>query len=466
MWLSDFQSLYACGMSDSDAGNTWKGWNEGQFQAHFIYTGVAESIFMIFPDGTTMLLDCGDHNAIGRGKLAVPVLPNGNRHAGEWIARYVERVNPHGRDVDYMMLSHYHSDHGGSETFYADQTTYGGKPYIISGFSQAAQTLNFGKCFDRCWPDYSDPIPLLDDEEKLLTHMSRFYDYMQAERGMAMEKFRVGAWNQVKLLHSPEDYPAWSVFNICGNGRIASADGHVTNLYSDYIENSNPTTLNENGMSLGMVISYGPFRLFTAGDFSDSWNLADGSTYEIENSLADVCPQVDVAKINHHGHYSMPQKLIAALRAKVYVSCVWDQLHDVAPVMERLADRSIYPGDRVICPGIFPRERVDEDAGKAFLRDIQAAAFTGGHIVLNVEKGGRRYSITYLSADDESMTQKSVLRFTTASKPEFVSGIDNVRAGSRVNAANKKVFNIEGMEIPADKAKGIVITGGKKKLVM
>ncbi len=35
----------------------WPGWRSGEFQAHFIHTGVAESVFFVFPDSTTMLLD-------------------------------------------------------------------------------------------------------------------------------------------------------------------------------------------------------------------------------------------------------------------------------------------------------------------------------------------------------------------------------------------------------------------------
>ena len=78
--LLDWEKAFAAGKTDPQVGKAWKGWKKGHFQVHFIYTGVAESMFMIFPDGTSMLLDCGDHNAIGRGKLAVPVLPDGSRH--------------------------------------------------------------------------------------------------------------------------------------------------------------------------------------------------------------------------------------------------------------------------------------------------------------------------------------------------------------------------------------------------
>ncbi|MBQ8060956.1 MAG: MBL fold metallo-hydrolase [Bacteroidales bacterium] len=408
--MFDWEKAFAAGASAPEVGKAWKGWKPGHFQAHFIYTGVAESIFMIFPDGTTMLLDCGDHNAIGRGKLAVPVLPNPDKHSGEWIARYIKRVNPNGRKVDYMMLSHYHTDHGGSNSFYADKVTRAGGDYIMSGFSQAAEYLDFSKAFDRCWPDYNDPIPLVERSANNVVHMRNFYDYMIRHRGMTVEKFRVGATDQVSMLRSPGKYPEFSIRNICGNGRIAAQDGRIIDLYADR-KKDNPGYFNENGMSIGMIISYGPFKFYTAGDFSDSWKLPDGSTFQIEDAIAEVCPKVSVAKINHHGHYSMPEKLLGALQAKVYVSCVWDQLHNVAPVMERIADRSIYPGDRIVCPGVFPKERREEDAGKAWLDVINTSSFDGGHVVLDVPKGGKDYSITYLTAADESMKVLSVMNF-------------------------------------------------------
>lgn len=412
--LIDFQEAFARGAKDPLAGRPWPGWRKGQFQVHFIYTGVAESMFMIFPDATTMLLDCGDHNAVGRGKLAVPVLPSPDRHAGEWIARYVLRVNPRGSDVDYMMLSHYHSDHGGHEGFYASREVRDGREYALSGFSQAAEWLTFRKAFDRCWPSYDDPIPLLDHRAAdCVEQMRRFYIYMARHRGLQVEKFRLGETNQVAMLHRPGAYPQFSVFNLCANGRIASPDGQVTDLYRQLKEKENPWRLNENGMSLGMIISYGPFRFFTAGDFSDRFRQPDGTTMDIEEQLARVCPPVSVAKLNHHGHYSMPAQLVSALRARVYVSCVWDQLHNVDPVMARLSDRSLYPGERLLCPGIMPAERRAEDAGQPWLQDVAPASFDGGHVVLNVEKGGRDYSISYLTAADESMTVKSVMHFKT-----------------------------------------------------
>ena len=414
--LADWQTAYARGTKDPLVGLPWPGWKPGQMQIHFIYTGVAESAFYILPDGTTLLLDCGDHNAIGRGRLAVPVLPSPERHSGEWIARYVQRVNPHGSDVDYMMLSHYHNDHGGSATFHAGIMDCDGQQLALSGFAQAAQTLNFHTAFDRCWPYYTDPIPLLDHKSAdNVDHMRRFYAYMHEHRGLQIQKFRVGATNQVALLHTPERYPQFSIRNICGNGRIATPDGRIIDLYEQR-KRENPEVLNENGMSLGMLISYGPFRFYTAGDFSDTIRLSDGTKTAIEDRLADVLGPVNVAKVNHHGHYSMPARLVSALQAQVYVSCVWDQLHNVSPVMERLSDRSLYPGPRILCPGIMPAERRAEDAGQPWLNDVERASFEGGHVVLCVERGGKRYSVSYLTAADESMTVRSVMHFRSDRK--------------------------------------------------
>lgn len=401
-----WDEAFALGTKAPEVGKAWKGWKKGHFQVHFIYTGVAESMFMIFPDGTTMLLDCGDHNAVGRGKLAVPVLPSPDRHAGEWIARYVQRVNPRGDKVDLMMLSHYHSDHAGGYGFYADKVIRDGKDYYLSGFSHAAEWLSFGKAFDRGWPLNDELIPKSEDS---FEQMKDFYSYMTKHRGLEVEKFREGAIDQVKMVHNPGKYPDFSIRNICANGRIAYPDGRIRDLYVD--RKKKDLNFNENGMSLGMIISYGPFKFYTAGDFSDNWRMPDGTVHEIEDDIAEVCEKVSVAKINHHGHYSMTRKLLKVLQARVYVSCVWDQLHNVAPVMERIADQSIYPGERIVCPGIFPKERRQEDAGKEWLGIIHKDSFSGGHIVLDVPKGGKEYSITYLTAEDESMKVLSVMNF-------------------------------------------------------
>ena len=410
--LADWESAFAAGCLNARAGKPWQGWKEGQFQIHFIYTGVAESMFLIFPDGTTMLLDCGDFDALARGEKAVPLLPSAERHSGEWIARYVTRVNPAVTDVDYMLLTHYHNDHAGSDRSYAEKQIRDGEEYCLSGFSQAAETLNFRKAIDRCWPDYDDPLPnaTAGGDPDTVAHMKRFYSYMQKHRGLQIEKFRLGATDQIVQLHNPSKFPQFQVRNICANGRIAAEDGTVTDLFEAY-KTKNPKKLNENAMSLGLVFRYGGFRFYTAGHFSAGFQEPDGTRRFIEDDLAGVCSHVNVAKVNHHGHNSMSRKLVAALSPQVWVSCVWDQLHNLPGTMELLSDRSIYPGNRIICPTIMPAERRAKDGNPEWMKDVAPESFEGGHVVVNVEKSGRRYSVSWLTAQDESMTVRSTLDF-------------------------------------------------------
>ena len=80
-------------------------------------------------------------------------------------------------------------------------------------------------------------------------------------------------------------------------------------------------------MSLGVIFTYGDFKFYTAGDFSDGWNLPNGERFEIEDAIATWLSGRVSAKINHHGHKSMTDKLVAALRPRVVVNNVWDQLH-------------------------------------------------------------------------------------------------------------------------------------------
>ena len=54
----------------------------------------------------------------------------------------------------------------------------------------------------------------------------------------------------------------------------------------------------------------------------------------------------------------MTDKLVAALRPRVFVNNVWDQLHTLPSVMERFYNRNLYPGERIVCPTVFPSDRL------------------------------------------------------------------------------------------------------------
>ena len=399
-WSALLARTFAAGAKHPSAGHRLAPWRKGHFQIHFIYTGVTESTFLIYPDGTSLLIDCGDIPAHKRGKYAVPILPGLERHAGEWIARYILRVNPHREKVDYMLLTHYHSDHGGGRLNHAGLAPNG--EYYLSGFGQAMEWLSFGKAIDRAWPTFDDPLPRRpEDDSWMLEHIRGVYRELE-RRGTVVERFQLKkGFGQIRPVHG--DAGDFGIRPLCANGRILMPDGTVRDLYADFIARTGTRSVNENAMSIGMKFTYGPFGFYTAGDFEDLQHQSDGSVWEIEEAMAETVGQTTVAKVDHHGNKSMCEKLVSALRSQVYVGCVWDWFHVDDATMTRLADRSLYGGGRLLCPGILTKERRVRDAERAWLKDVPAACFEGAHVVVDVDPGGKKFSVSLVSAADESM---------------------------------------------------------------
>lgn len=400
--------------ADPCVGKPYEKWQPGHFQIHAIYTGCGEQQFIIFPDGTTMLLDCGDGAAMTRGVLAVPILPREPyRLGGDWVSRYIQRVNPNGREIDYMVLTHWHGDHGGTPSWCTAETSrkvnWWSIPYKRSGFGIVIEDMKFNVAVDRGYPTYDDPIAQTVPGGTM-PHWQNIIKYIARRDKTRREKFRLGATDQFRALRG--EAKDFSVFNICANGKVAFPDGHVVDCYAESLARTpKPTYLNENGMSLGMIFTYGKFKYYTAGDFSDRWKRADGTVCEIEDTMAEAVPPCSVAKVNHHGCGGSPRKIVAALRPKVWLSCIWDAHHNQASVMARLADRGIYPGDRLICPTVFPAYRQKQDAGRGWLKDVAPEAFDAGHVVIDVPPGGETFSVSYLTAEDESMRVRACYDF-------------------------------------------------------
>lgn len=407
--------LVAAGAIRANAqdGNVLPKWREGEFQVHFIYAGSSESVFLIFPDGTTMLVDVGDYDVGGNWQYRNPVDPMGGRGPGKFTADYIKKVNPNGNKVDYWMLTHWHADHGGCETSYSRREERDGEIWFSGGLAELIDHIEFGKGFDRCWPNLNDPFTVKDTSVRQFAQIARTYRYLERHTGLKIEKFRVGADDQIRMLRNPDAYPDFRILNICGNGVIRTRDGGTKNLYKDFVpRNDADVWRRENGLSLGFLASYGGFRLYTAGDFQDFWKNPDGSTFQTEDALAAEIGRVDVAKTNHHASDSMTSALVKALAAKVWVTSSVSYYSNWPTTMERLADRSIYPGERLICPTYYHlRERIAEMGEEKAKRDVAPESFDGGHVVVTVPRGGTEYAVTYLEPDD-SLRVKSVRKFT------------------------------------------------------
>ncbi len=381
-------------------------WEKGHFRINVLFTGKSETSFLVFPDSTSMLIDCGDYEY--RGPKAVKQLPDASRRAGEWTARYVLDQNPNGKMVDYFMLSHYHSDHAGALPFSVGRSANG--KFSLSGIGQAMEFLDFGKFIDRSWPDVNDPAPRPDNfDDWTIKHIKEVY--AEAERrGIKVEKFRLEKGSdQIRLLHG--GCAGFGVTPLCANGLLLRRDGTVFDLGTLDGGKRPRSKFDENAFSIGLIFSLGAFRYFTAGDFSIGVKGMDGAPLDVEAALARECLQVDVAKVNHHGHHSMPVSLVKALRARVVLAGIWDHGHMNRPTMRRFA---VADWPCLYAPGLFPEKRLKEDFAEPWRKDLAPESFEGAHAVIDVAPDGESYRLMMVSAADESRRIIGAYDFKTA----------------------------------------------------
>ena len=398
-------ALLSCSQNEK-VGDTYRGWREGEMDIHHIYTGRGESSFIIMPDATTMLIDVGDHDpTYEQYPLMTEPMPDRERRAGEYVARYVERVNPGVTEVDYLMLSHYHNDHMGDATLPAAMTEGRLPNYRLTGIAETGEYLAFGMLYERAWPDYSYPIPV-NTTDIHINNFLAFSKYHQEEFDMQQEAFEVGALNQIALKHNAAKYPTFSIRNLAANAEVWTGEEEQTIRYADLHPDPTSGSINENTLSMAVRFDYGPFSYYSGGDVSGSLKNEQGEYVNIETKVGEACGEVDVCKANHHSYKdAMPADFLRAVRAKNYILNVWDQQHTQPELLERMvSEQPAHDGYKVLSGYISQAMRKD------FENEQWASGICpeDGHIVIKAYKGGRKYKIYRLSARDENMTIQAI----------------------------------------------------------
>jgi len=129
-----------------------------------------------------------------------------------------------------------------------------------------------------------------------------------------------------------------------GSKRTTITDGQIIDLGGGaqakcIAVNGNgvPGASNENDLSVALVISFGNFDYFTAGDLSGE---TTSSYTDIETSVAPEVGDIEVCKVNHHGSgYSTNQYFLNTIKPEVSVFTVGDNSysHPAQEVIDRLA---------------------------------------------------------------------------------------------------------------------------------
>lgn len=396
-------------------GEVLPAWTEGTLDVHSISTGRGESYLYIFPDGTTLIVDAA-------GALLTPELcaqqgiagpldfkPNGNISSAKVIADYVEHFNPNGKVVDYWMNSHFDTDHMGNfpETYAATSSLSasiqkhpeGG--FYLNGINELGTLLDFKKIIDR---GYTTPVNR--STEKRFKDYIKFLDWTKKTKGTVYEEANVGHADQVVMTHNPSKYNDFSIRILCGGGKYWTGTGENWKANYPTKADGSPDVATikaddpkENVYSVGFMLSFGKFDLFTAGDLQYNGRTAT-PWFDSEKPLIPVVKQVEVMKACHHGtsNTNSPE-LLKVLAPSTLLISPW---RTVQPNPETLARfKAVNQNVNMFTTGV-------ETQNKALLNDISSSMKSwGGHIVVRVAPNGE-YKVYVLDDNNQQYKVKSI----------------------------------------------------------
>lgn len=380
-------------------------WQEGFLDIHHISTGRGNATFLVFPDGTTMLIDAGDMTDT-RPRIVSPRnsarKPNASRSTAAWIVDYIRQFAPQASKnaLDYALITHFHGDHYGE--WDEKRTLANNGAYTLQGITEVGDLLPIRTLIDRGF-DYPIAIRSAEFQEQMkgrdltalrtLQEYWKFIDY-QSLKGMSHQTLQPGVANQIILKHNPKGFPAFSIRNLSANGRIWTGyeEGQTFDLFQ---KGQYP---GENPLSLCLKISYGPFDYFTGGDISGMEPLGAADFNSVEAHLAPVVGPVDVATLNHHGNRdSQSPYFVRTLRPRVWIQQVWSSDHPGEEVLRRITSTTLYPGER----DLFATDMLESNELVIGERIENSYKSRHGHVVVRVYTGGQKYKVFILEDGSE-----------------------------------------------------------------
>jgi glyoxylase-like metal-dependent hydrolase (beta-lactamase superfamily II) len=348
-------------------------WTRGTLDFHQISTGRGNAALVVFPDGTTMLVDAG---AAGDGQAMADTdpRPNATRTAGAWIADYL--LSQGITRLDYMVLTHYHADH-------------------IGGINDVAARIPITTVIDRG----REYLPPADDDPAFKTYRA----FLQARRarGTASEAIRVGRADQIVLRRDRAAFPGVEVRNVAANGEVWSGRGdEVTRIFPPLASLSADDRPSENMCSIGLRLRDGRFDLFTGGDMPGVPDAGAPAWQSVESAVARAIGPTDVHVANHHGSIDPESGIfLSALRSAVIILPSWSPTHPSQDALKRMMASRLYPGPHDIFATVL---RAPTKASIGARADQLKADH--GHIVVRVAPGGDSYRVYVLDDATEART--------------------------------------------------------------
>jgi hypothetical protein len=396
--VSALSAIGAQEVQDDVIGQPLTPWSEGALDIHHISTGKGNATFVIFPDGTTLLVDAG------ASTIPIPYAtarPDDSRRPGEWIARYIEHFHPGPSPVlDYVLLTHFDPDHIG----FVDQNSplSSSGAYRLSGITDVGERIAIRTLIDRGSPDYDYPRPLTNE---IVDNYRHFLADHSSHPGMRVERFIPGRNDQITLQYDPTGFPGFEVRNLASNGVVWTGVDTNTRQQVPSLESLAPEDFpSENLLSNAIRVSYGPFDYYNGGDLTGIPNIGNPQWQNMETPVARAMGPVDVHVVNHHGSIDPASPFfLATLRPRVHIIPAWSPTHPAPSVLKRLLSERAYPGPR----DVFILEFREPTKATIGARAEQVKS-DGGHVVVRVNPGGASYRVFVLDNSSESFTVKAI----------------------------------------------------------
>ncbi len=363
-------------------GRTLPAWSEGYLDIHTISTGRGECIFLILPDGTSIVVDAGEFSRERKHKNVFQ-RPNAQTRPTKAFGDYIRHFNPYDA-VDYFNLSHFHMDHMGNME--PEYTKCAEGDYTLTGVMALYHQVPFREVIDRAYGAY-DSLKVKAMSVQVMEEYKKFLDYHVAKGNIKASQFELGAVNQFAMKHNAAAYPNLKIENICSNGYVWR-DGKAVDVYEGIRDK-----IRENAASCGFVVRYGKFDFLTAGDIGDY--------YDLELRVAEAVGEVEAVKAHHHlSPHSMCQPSMEVLSPQTLVATSF-YVRDIQP------DKSKFGyidnlGCDIYCTS------VGESLLEQYPKEYAVCKATSGHVVIRVAPKGDSYMVYTLDDTDSKYRVKRV----------------------------------------------------------
>jgi len=371
-------------------------WQKGYLDIHHINTGCGECAYIVFPDGTTMIVDAGENKANNPRHVAPK--PNDSKTSGEWIVDYVNNFAVDKKQgLDYALITHFHSDHMGGVLKTKNQSD----KYYNTGIITVAENLRIGKLVDRGFPDYAY---LVDHKDKVVKNYLDFLRFTQKK--ITVEQFKPGFDNQFRLLYDSLGYIGkFKVQNIYSNGNLWTGNDTITRyLFPSFDSIEKYDIPQENSLSCALKITYGKFSYYIGGDVTGYPKPGRSLFHDVETQMAPIVGKTEVCCINHHGYNNATNEaFIKTLQPRVFIIQASDALHPNHSTLDRMLSKWIYPGQRdIFATNLHPAAEIVIGDNTKKIKSTQ------GHIVIRVLPEGNQYYVYILEDNNTKRKIKSI----------------------------------------------------------